>query len=63
MKDDVCEEDRHGNRYCYCNADFCNGSDVDADGNRIPPKDRGRARKRLMSVRAMESLTAWRDVA
>jgi methylenetetrahydrofolate--tRNA-(uracil-5-)-methyltransferase len=36
---------------------------VDADGNRIPPKDRGRARKRLMSVRAMESLTAWRDVA
>ncbi|MFN7388687.1 methylenetetrahydrofolate--tRNA-(uracil(54)-C(5))-methyltransferase (FADH(2)-oxidizing) TrmFO [Brevundimonas sp.] len=36
---------------------------VDADGNRIPPKDRGRARKRLMSVRAMESLTTWRDVA
>jgi methylenetetrahydrofolate--tRNA-(uracil-5-)-methyltransferase len=36
---------------------------VDADGNRIPPKDRGRARKRLMSVRAMESLTAWRDAA
>jgi methylenetetrahydrofolate--tRNA-(uracil-5-)-methyltransferase len=36
---------------------------VDAEGNRILPKDRGRARKRLMSVRAMESLTAWRDAA
>ncbi|MBX9706604.1 MAG: methylenetetrahydrofolate--tRNA-(uracil(54)-C(5))-methyltransferase (FADH(2)-oxidizing) TrmFO [Caulobacteraceae bacterium] len=36
---------------------------VDADGNRIPPKDQGRAKKRLMSVRAMEGLTAWRDAA
>jgi hypothetical protein len=26
MKDDVCEEDRHGNRYCYCSKDLCNGS-------------------------------------
>ncbi len=34
---------------------------VDDDGKKIPPKDRGRARKRLMSIRAMESLKAWRD--
>jgi len=33
----------------------------DAEGNRIHPKDRGRAKKRLQSVRAMEALTAWRD--
>lgn len=36
---------------------------VDDDGKRIPPKDRGRAKKRLMSMRAMESLKAWRDKA
>ena len=36
---------------------------VDAEGKRIPPKDRGRAKKRLMSVRAIEGLTAWRDAA
>ena len=36
---------------------------VDDDGKRIPPKDRGRAKKRLMSMRAMESLRAWRDKA
>ena len=36
---------------------------VDEDGNRIPPKDRGRAKKRLMSIRAMEALKAWRDAA
>ncbi len=36
---------------------------VDEDGKRIPPKDRGRAKKRLMSMRAMESLRAWRDKA
>ena len=36
---------------------------VDEDGKRIPPKDRGRAKKRLMSLRAMESLKAWRDAA
>ena len=34
---------------------------VDADGNRIAPKDRGRAKKRLMSVRALDALKAWRD--
>jgi methylenetetrahydrofolate--tRNA-(uracil-5-)-methyltransferase len=34
---------------------------VDAEGKRIPPKDRGRAKKRLMSVRALEALKAWRD--
>ena len=34
---------------------------VDAEGKRIPPKDRGRAKKRLMSVRAIEALKAWRD--
>jgi len=36
---------------------------VDEDGKRINPKDRGRAKKRLMSLRAMESLKAWRDAA
>ena len=34
---------------------------VDADGKRIPPKNRGRAKKRLMSVRALEALKGWRD--
>jgi len=34
---------------------------VDAEGRRIPPKDRGRAKKRLMSVRALEALKRWRD--
>ncbi len=34
---------------------------VDEDGKRIPPRDRGRAKKRLMSLRALESLTAWQD--
>ena len=33
----------------------------DADGNRIHPKERGRAKKRLMSVRGLEALKAWRD--
>ncbi len=36
---------------------------TDEDGKKIPPKDRGRAKKRLMSIRAMESLKAWRDSA
>ncbi len=36
---------------------------ADAGGKRIPPKERGRARKRLMSVRAIEALKAWRDAA
>ena len=34
---------------------------VDEDGKRIHPKERGRAKKRLMSIRAMDSLKAWRD--
>ena len=34
---------------------------IDAEGKRINPKDRGRAKKRLMSLRAMEALKAWRD--
>ena len=34
---------------------------VDEDGKRIHPKERGRAKKRLQSIRAMESLKAWRD--
>lgn len=34
---------------------------VDEDGKRIPPKDRGRAKKRLMSLRALASLDGWRD--
>jgi methylenetetrahydrofolate--tRNA-(uracil-5-)-methyltransferase len=33
----------------------------DADGKRIHPKERGRAKKRLMSVRGIEALKAWRD--
>ncbi len=32
---------------------------VDEDGKRIPPKDRGRAKKRLMSLRALASLDRW----
>ncbi|HEV2082924.1 MAG TPA: methylenetetrahydrofolate--tRNA-(uracil(54)-C(5))-methyltransferase (FADH(2)-oxidizing) TrmFO [Brevundimonas sp.] len=36
---------------------------VDDEGKRIPPKDRGRAKKRLMSVRALNALKAWRDAA
>lgn len=34
---------------------------VDEAGVKIPLKERGRAKKRLMSLRAMESLKAWRD--
>ncbi|WP_421729306.1 methylenetetrahydrofolate--tRNA-(uracil(54)-C(5))-methyltransferase (FADH(2)-oxidizing) TrmFO [Brevundimonas sp.] len=34
---------------------------VDEDGKKIPLKERGRAKKRLMSIRAIESLKAWRD--
>jgi methylenetetrahydrofolate--tRNA-(uracil-5-)-methyltransferase len=33
----------------------------DEDGKRINPKDRGRAKKRLMSIRAMDALKAWRE--
>lgn len=36
---------------------------VDEAGVKIPLKERGRAKKRLMSIRAMESLQAWRDAA
>ncbi|RZJ46562.1 MAG: methylenetetrahydrofolate--tRNA-(uracil(54)-C(5))-methyltransferase (FADH(2)-oxidizing) TrmFO [Brevundimonas sp.] len=35
----------------------------DAEGKRIHPKDRGRAKKRLMSERAIVALKAWRDAA
>ena len=34
---------------------------VDEAGVKIPMKERGRAKKRLMSIRAMEALKAWRD--
>ncbi|MET3836693.1 methylenetetrahydrofolate--tRNA-(uracil-5-)-methyltransferase [Brevundimonas sp. UYEF29] len=34
---------------------------VDEAGVKIPLKERGRAKKRLMSLRAIESLKAWRD--
>ena len=36
---------------------------VDEDGKRIHPKERGRAKKRLQSIRAMDALKAWRDAA
>jgi len=36
---------------------------VDEDGKRIHPKERGRAKKRLQSIRAMDALKAWRDTA
>lgn len=36
---------------------------VDEVGVKIPMKERGRAKKRLMSVRALEALKAWRDAA
>jgi len=32
---------------------------VDEDGKRIPPRDRGLAKKRLMSLRALASLDRW----
>jgi methylenetetrahydrofolate--tRNA-(uracil-5-)-methyltransferase len=32
---------------------------VEADGRKIPNKDRGRAKKRLMSLRALADLDAW----
>ncbi|MFN4287624.1 MAG: methylenetetrahydrofolate--tRNA-(uracil(54)-C(5))-methyltransferase (FADH(2)-oxidizing) TrmFO [Brevundimonas sp.] len=35
----------------------------DEDGKRIAPKDRGRAKKRLMSVRALEALNRWKTEA
>jgi methylenetetrahydrofolate--tRNA-(uracil-5-)-methyltransferase len=34
---------------------------VDESGVKIPLKERGRAKKRLMSLRAMEALKAWRN--
>ena len=36
---------------------------VDEAGVKIPLKERGRAKKRLMSLRALEELKAWRDAA
>lgn len=36
---------------------------VDEDGKRIHPKERGRAKKRLQSIRGLEALKAWRDAA
>lgn len=36
---------------------------VDEDGKRIHPKERGRAKKRLQSIRAIDALKAWRDAA
>lgn len=36
---------------------------VDEDGKRIHPKERGRAKKRLQSIRAMNAMKAWRDAA
>lgn len=36
---------------------------TDAEGRRINPKDRGRAKKRLMSVRAISALESWRDAS
>ena len=35
---------------------------VDENGQKIPMKERGRAKKRLMSLRALDGLKAWRDV-
>jgi methylenetetrahydrofolate--tRNA-(uracil-5-)-methyltransferase len=36
---------------------------VDEAGVKIPLKERGRAKKRLMSIRALRALEAWRDAA
>ena len=36
---------------------------VDEAGVKIPLKERGRAKKRLMSIRAIEALKQWRDAA
>ena len=36
---------------------------VDEAGVKIPLKERGRAKKRLMSLRGLEALKAWRDAA
>ena len=36
---------------------------VDEAGVKIPMKERGRAKTRLMSIRALEALKAWRDAA
>ncbi len=34
---------------------------VDENGRKIPMKERGRAKKRLMSIRALDGLKSWRD--
>ena len=33
---------------------------VDEAGNKIHPKDRGRAKKRLQSLRAMKAMRTWK---
>ncbi|WP_204307386.1 hypothetical protein, partial [Enterobacter hormaechei] len=35
----------------------------DAEGRRLPTSERGRAKKRLMSLRAVADLGAWLDPA
>lgn len=35
----------------------------DAEGRRLPTSERGRAKKRLMSLRAVAALDAWLDPA
>ena len=34
---------------------------ADENGHKIPVKERGRAKKRLMSLRALNDLEAWLD--
>ena len=36
---------------------------VDEDGKKIPLKERGRAKKRLMSLRALQDLQDWLNIA
>jgi methylenetetrahydrofolate--tRNA-(uracil-5-)-methyltransferase len=36
---------------------------VDEEGNKIPLKERGRAKKRLMSLRALQDLQDWLNIA
>ena len=46
---------------------LADGPKRDDDGRKLSPTERGRAKKRLMSLRALEALdewlTAWRDAA
>jgi methylenetetrahydrofolate--tRNA-(uracil-5-)-methyltransferase len=36
---------------------------IDEDGKKIPLKERGRAKKRLMSLRALQDLQDWLNIA